>query len=61
MKQLEWLQDLQVDAFVGPGPLITDDQPRTEYYLLRTALMTDKADVSEGMLRALAPQGSAGQ
>jgi len=61
VKQLEWLQDSQVDAFVGPGPLITDDRPRTEYYLLRTALMTDKADVSEGMLRALAPQGSAGQ
>jgi spermidine synthase len=59
VKQLEWLQDAQVDAFVGPGPLITDDRPRTEYFLLRTAMMTDKADMSEGMLRALAPPGGA--
>ncbi len=58
VKQIEWLQDSQVDAFAGPGPLITDDRPRTEYYLLRTFLMSDKSSVNEAMLRQLTAQGS---
>ncbi len=30
-----WLDDDQVAAYVGDGPLITDDHPRPEYFLLR--------------------------
>jgi hypothetical protein len=29
-----WLTNNQVNAYTGPGPLITDDHPLTEYYLL---------------------------
>jgi len=30
-----WLVDDQLRAYMGDGPLITDDQPRPEYFLLR--------------------------
>ncbi len=30
-----WLSGDAVRAFAGPGPLITDDRPRSEYFLLR--------------------------
>ena len=30
-----WLVDDEVRAWAGPGPLITDDRPRPEYFLLR--------------------------
>ena len=30
-----WMSDDVVRAYAGPGPLITDDHPRTEYFLLR--------------------------
>jgi spermidine synthase len=30
-----WIADAQLRAYVGDGPLITDDQPRPEYFLLR--------------------------
>ena len=34
-----WLADqAAVAAYVGPGPLITDDQPRPEYFLIRRIL-----------------------
>jgi spermidine synthase len=29
-----WLADNQVNAYTGPGPLITDDHPLTEYFML---------------------------
>ncbi len=29
-----WLANNQVDAYAGPGPLLTDDHPLTEYFLL---------------------------
>jgi spermidine synthase len=32
---LLWRADGDIDAFVGPGPLITDDRPMPEYFLLR--------------------------
>ncbi|MFL5647725.1 MAG: fused MFS/spermidine synthase [Chloroflexota bacterium] len=31
----EWMADDAVRAYAGDGPLITDDQPRPEYFLLR--------------------------
>jgi hypothetical protein len=30
-----WLTDDQARAYAGDGPLITDDRPRPEYFLLR--------------------------
>ena len=53
----QWLLDAGVDAFVGGGPLITDDHPRSEYYLWRRALMPDpdRVTINEEVLRALAP------
>jgi hypothetical protein len=39
---LVWIQDDEVTAFVGAGPLITDDHPLPEYFLLRR-LFTDKS------------------
>src|SRR6185437_14184353 len=32
---LLWIQGDKVGEFTGPGPLITDDRPLTEYFLLR--------------------------
>jgi hypothetical protein len=55
VRRAEWLADDRVRAFTGPGPLITDDRPRSEYFLWRRALMADKSYVNEGMLRAATP------
>jgi hypothetical protein len=33
--QQQWLAGASVGAFTGDGPLITDDRPRPEYFLLR--------------------------
>ena len=30
-----WLTEAAVGAYAGPGPIITDDRPRPEYFLLR--------------------------
>jgi spermidine synthase len=34
-KQQAWMADDALRAYAGPGPLITDDAPRPEYFLLR--------------------------
>jgi predicted membrane-bound spermidine synthase len=52
----DWLSDDRVTAFTGPGPEITDDRPRSEYFLWRRAFMNDKAYVNEAMLRAATPK-----
>jgi hypothetical protein len=52
VRRAEWLADDRVSAFTGPGPQITDDRPRSEYFLWRRAFMSDKAYVNEPMLRA---------
>jgi spermidine synthase len=54
-EQMRWLQDAEVDRFAGTAPLITDDRPRTEYYLLRTLGSEDQRRVTAGMLRRLHP------
>jgi spermidine synthase len=54
----EWLKDAQVDAFTGPGPLITDDRPRSEYNLLEDITAKDHSDVTDATLRALTPKTS---
>jgi spermidine synthase len=35
IRQQTWVADDAMRAFAGPGPLITDDRPRPEYFLLR--------------------------
>jgi hypothetical protein len=32
---MRWIDDAQIDAFTGAGPLITDDRPLPEYFFLR--------------------------
>jgi hypothetical protein len=40
---LQWISDDEIDAFTGPGPLITDDRPLPEYFLLRHWLFEPNA------------------
>ena len=35
IRSLIWIRGGQVESFAGPGPLITDDRPLPEYFLLR--------------------------
>ena len=51
----QWLADDRLRAFIGPGPEITDDRPRSEYFLWRRALMDDRQYISESMLVRAAP------
>lgn len=50
VREETWRVDSQIDSFVGPGPLITDDRPLTEYYLLRTTF-SDVTMINEQVLR----------
>jgi spermidine synthase len=54
IQRMVWLQDAQVDRFVGAGTIITDDHPLTEYYLLHQ-LFAGGPNVTEARLRQLAP------
>ena len=54
LEGMRWLEDGEVDRFAGDAPMITDDHPRTEYYLLsRTFGSTDNGRVTEDRLRRL--------
>jgi spermidine synthase len=55
VRRSQWLADDQVRSFVGPGPQITDDRPRSEYFLWRRAFMDDQRYVTEAMLRQATP------
>jgi hypothetical protein len=35
VKRQRWLDNASVRGYAGEGPLITDDHPRPEYFLLR--------------------------
>ncbi|HLG72639.1 MAG TPA: MFS transporter [Chloroflexota bacterium] len=50
---MRWISDEEVDRFVGSGPLITDDHPLTEYYLLHELQNRGHAEVTGSMLREL--------
>jgi len=53
---MRWMRDGEVDRFVGDVPMITDDHPRTEYYLLHTlTTIGHNQGVNEAMLRSLWP------
>jgi hypothetical protein len=54
VRRSSWLADDQLRAFVGPGPQITDDRPRSEYFLWRHAFMDDQRYISPSMLRQAA-------
>ena len=54
VRRSQWLADDQLRTWLGPGPEITDDRPRSEYFLWRRAFMDDKAYIKEGTLRAAA-------
>jgi spermidine synthase len=51
----QWLADDQLRAFVGPGPEITDDRPRSEYFLWRRRFMDDRQYINEAALLSVHP------
>jgi spermidine synthase len=55
IQRAQWLSDDRVRAFVGPGPEISDDRPRSEYFLWRRAFMDDQAYINEATLLSATP------
>jgi spermidine synthase len=53
--QLRWIADDQVDRFVGSGPLVTDDHPLPEYFLLRRLFNQTIPQANPGLLQSLTP------
>jgi spermidine synthase len=51
--QLVWLTNGQVNSFAGPGPLLTDDHPLSEYFLIRDFSIRSNDSVSAFELPAL--------
>ena len=56
INELRWIGDDQIDAFVGAGPLITDDHPIPEYFLLRALFNQHTPIAYPSLLRSLTPQ-----
>jgi spermidine synthase len=59
IKSLVWLQGDDVSRFVGDGPLVTDDHPLPEYFVLRRLFGPKSPPVSPTRLRQLASGSSA--
>jgi hypothetical protein len=55
VRKSQWLADDQLRAFVGPGPEITDDRPRSEYFLWRRRFMADRQYINEAALLSVHP------
>jgi spermidine synthase len=55
VRRSQWLADDQLRAFVGPGPEITDDRPRSEYFLWRRRFMDDRQYINEASLLGVHP------
>jgi hypothetical protein len=53
--KLIWLQGDQVTKFAGSGPLVTDDHPLPEYFLLRDLFGPKSPRISMQLLKALIP------
>jgi hypothetical protein len=51
-----WAAGDELRALVGDGPLITDDRPLPEYFILRRLQHPDAPLLTLGGLRALQPQ-----
>jgi spermidine synthase len=56
VRRSQWLADDRLRTFIGPGPEITDDRPRSEYFLWRRAFMDDREYISESSLLRAAPR-----
>ncbi len=52
---LQWISGSQVARFAGDGPLITDDHPLPEYFILRHAFGPASPPVSASLVRSLTP------
>ena len=52
---LVWIQGDQVAKFAGDGPLVTDDHPLPEYFLLRSLFGPKSPPISKGLLQSLTP------
>jgi spermidine synthase len=50
IQRAQWLSDDRVRSFVGPGPEITDDRPRSEYFLWRRIFMGDQRYIRQASL-----------
>ncbi|MFL5771451.1 MAG: hypothetical protein ACJ765_15365, partial [Chloroflexota bacterium] len=57
LEQVTWIKDDQVRAFGEGAPTLTDDQPRTEYFLLRRLFGPQSPKMNEANLRAATPAG----
>jgi spermidine synthase len=57
IEQLRWIDDARIDAFTGPGPLITDDRPMTEYFLLRRLFNLDVPQATPSLLLSMTRGG----
>src|SRR5919198_707886 len=62
LASMQWMQDGDVDRFAGRAPMITDDHPRTEYFILRRWFAAkDDQNVTEAQLHKLwPPRGTSG-
>jgi spermidine synthase len=56
VRRAQWLADDELRSFIGPGPQITDDRPRSEYFLWRRAFMDDRQYIGEASLLQAAPR-----
>ena len=54
--QIRWIDDGQIDAFAGPGPLVTDDRPMPEYFLLRRVFDADVPMATPSLLLSMTPR-----
>jgi spermidine synthase len=54
---LTWLSGKGVTDFAGQGPMITDDRPLSEYFLLRSFARTDSPGAVPSTLRAATGSG----
>jgi spermidine synthase len=52
---LVWIQGDQVARFAGAGPLVTDDHPLPEYFLLRYLFGPTSPPASKELLQSLTP------
>ena len=52
---LIWLQGNQVAGFAGAGPLVTDDHPLPEYFLLRNRFGPQSPEAKPELLKSLTP------
>ena len=50
-----WIQGNQVEKFTGSGPLVTDDRPLSEYFLLRRLFGPVSPATSRSLLQSLTP------